>query len=119
MNTGKTVGSVRARKLTAFSMFRDSTLSARQARYGLLFAVPALLFFGLFYIYPLFQTFRISFLKWGLIDQPRYIGLDNYLQLFQDSEFLNSVTVTFSYVIGTVIPIWIIALALALILNQS
>lgn len=101
------------------SLLFGRTLSAKLARYGLLFSVPAILFFSLFYIYPLFQTLRISLFKWGLVDQARYIGFANYEQLFQDREFLNSIGVTFTYVFGTVIPIWFIALGLALIFNQS
>jgi multiple sugar transport system permease protein len=100
------------------ALFRP-TLSQRISRYGMLFALPALLFFGFFYLYPLFQTLRISLFHWGLLDQPRYIGLNNYTQLFQDGEFLNSVRVTLTYVFGTVVPIWIIALGLALVFNHS
>ena len=29
-------------------------------RFGLLFASPAFIFFGLFYLYPLFRTFYVS-----------------------------------------------------------
>lgn len=95
------------------------TLSQRISRYGMLFALPALLFFGFFYLYPLFQTLRISLYHWGLMDQPRYIGLNNYVQLFRDGEFLNSVRVTLTYVFGTVAPIWVVALGLALVFNRS
>jgi ABC-type sugar transport system permease subunit len=96
-----------------------SGLSARQARWGLAFALPAIVFFTFFYIYPLIQTFYISLLNWGLIDTPRFIGFNNYAQLFQDQQFLNSVKVTFAYVFGTVIPIWFIALGMALVFNQT
>lgn len=95
------------------------SLSGRLSRIGLLFAVPALLFFGFFYLYPIVETFRISLHRWGLLDQPRYVGFNNYSQLLVDPEFINSVYVTLTYVFGTVIPIWVLALALALIFNQS
>ena len=88
-------------------------------RYGWLFALPALIFFGFFYVYPLLQALRISFYQWGLLDLPTYIGLDNYRQLLTDSEFHNSIRVTLYYAFGTVIPIWFVALGLALIFNQE
>ncbi|MCU0512935.1 MAG: sugar ABC transporter permease [Anaerolineae bacterium] len=95
------------------------SLSQRRARMGFLFAVPGLLFFIFFYLYPILETIRISFHRWGLLDQPRFIGLSNYQQLFADPEFINSVYVTLTYVFATCIPIWFVALGLALIFNES
>lgn len=96
-----------------------NTLEARKKRFGLLFALPAFLFFGAFYLYPLFQTFYVSLFSWGLLDEPRFLGFANYTRLFADKEFINSVWVSFFYAFGVVVPIWGIALGLALIFNQS
>lgn len=96
-----------------------NSLSARKTRFGLLFALPAFLFFGFFYIYPLFQTFYVSFFKWGLLDAPQFTGVTNYVRLFSDAEFYNSIVKTFFYAFGTVIPIWGVALGLALVFNQA
>jgi len=96
-----------------------NTLEARKKRFGLLFALPAFLFFGVFYVYPLFQTFYVSLFSWGLLDEPNFLGIANYPRLFADKEFLNAIRVSFLYAFGVVIPIWGIALALALVFNQS
>lgn len=96
-----------------------NTLEARKKRFGLLFALPAFLFFGGFYLYPLTQTFLVSLFKWSLLDTPQIVGLQNYTWLFNDREFINSITVSFVYAFGVVVPIWGIALGLALIFNQS
>ena len=82
-----------------------NSLSARKTRFGLLFAVPAFFFFGYFYLYPLTQTFFVSLYRWGLLDTPAFIGLENYRRLFADKEFINSIRVTFYYAFGTVIPL--------------
>lgn len=95
------------------------SLEARKTRFGLLFALPAFVFFGFFYVFPLFQTFFVSLFKWGLLDEPSFIGLTNYTRLAVDKEFLNAIYVTFLYAFGTVIPIWFIALGLALVFNQA
>lgn len=102
-----------------FSVYFKDTMRAKQARAGLLMILPGIIFFAIFYIYPLAQTFHISTLRWGLVDTPRAVGLRNYEFLFRDPEFINSVRVTLIYVFGTVIPIWILALGLALVFNQS
>jgi len=96
-----------------------NTLEARKKRFGMLFALPAFIFFLVFYLYPLAQTFAVSFLSWGLLDEPKFIGINNYVRLFSDKEFINSIWVSFAYAFGVVIPIWGIALGLALIFNQS
>ncbi|MCL4830358.1 MAG: sugar ABC transporter permease [Caldilinea sp.] len=88
-------------------------------RFGLLFAAPAFFFFGLFYVYPLFQTFYVSLFSWSLLDEPRFIGATNYVNLSNDKEFLNSVGVSFYYAIGVCVAIWIISLGLALMFNQT
>lgn len=96
-----------------------NTLAARKQRFGIMFALPAFIFFGFFYIYPLFRTFQVSLYSWSLLSEPDFRGFANYTRLFADKEFINSIWVTFYYVIGVVIPIWILALALALIFNQA
>ena len=94
-------------------------LAARKMRFGLLFAAPAFLFFGFFYLYPLFRTFYVSLYSWSLLDTPKFIGLTNYVRLFNDKEFLNAIWVSFYYAFGVCIPIWIVALGLALVFNQA
>jgi len=94
-------------------------LAARKTRFGLLFALPAFLFFGFFYIYPLFRTFYVSLFSWSLLDEPKFLGVTNYTRLYADKEFLNSIWVSFYYAIGVCVPIWFIALMLALIFNQA
>lgn len=96
-----------------------NSLDARKTRFGLLFALPAFIFFGFFYVLPLFQSFYVSLFKWDLLDEPSFIGATNYARLVADKEFLNAVYVTFLYAFGTVIPIWFIALGLALVFNQA
>lgn len=91
----------------------------KKTRYGLLFASPALVFFGVFYIFPLAWAVWISFNEWSLLKDPEYIGLQNYRELLKDSEFRNSVKVTFYYVFGTCVPIWFLALGLAVVFNRS
>lgn len=100
------------------SIFGKS-LAARKMRFGLFFAAPAFIFFGLFYVYPLFRTFYVSLFSWSLLDEPRFIGITNYVNLSNDKEFINSVGVSFYYAIGVCVAIWVIALALALMFNQT
>lgn len=91
----------------------------RSARTGLVFALPAALFFLSLYVFPVLFAGYISLHEWNILASPDYVGLDNYRQLFGDAQFWNSLRVTAIYTIGTVVPIWLIAIALALALNRS
>lgn len=91
----------------------------REARWGLAFAAPAVLFFSMFYAYPIAWAAWISLHDYNLLSEPSFVGLDNYERLFRGQQLRDSTKATFYYTFGTVIPIWIIAMALALVFNQK
>src|SRR5215211_3944109 len=80
--------------------------------WGFAFAVPALCLFALFSIYPIARTFFLSFFDYSVVDPPHPVGLENYRQLLGDPRFHSSLFNSFRYV-----PVWILALLLALALN--
>lgn len=57
---------------------------------GFLFVLPQLLFFAVFTIYPIFEGFRISLYKTTAVENT-FVGLQNYITLFQDPFFQKSV----------------------------
>lgn len=74
--------------------------SARQeAITGLLFILPALIGFGLFYLYPAIRGLTISFTDWNMLREPSFVGIENYKQLFQDEKFWSALWITFKYVL--------------------
>jgi multiple sugar transport system permease protein len=85
--------------------------------WGFAFAVPALCLFALFSIYPIGRTFFLSFFDYSVVDPPRPVGLENYQQILGDPRFQTSLFNSFRYVIFTYIPVWVLALLLALALN--
>lgn len=98
---------------------RSRRAPVREVKYGILFALPAIVFFAVFYVYPLGWAGWISLQDWNLLGAPRFVGAANYLRLLTDAEFLNSLKVTLYYTLGTVLPIWVIALGLALVINRA
>ena len=95
------------------------TVERRQALWGGIFALPAVVFFLGMYAYPLAYTFFLSLQHWDLISPPTWVGLDNYQFILQDSEFQNSVLVTLYYVFGVCVPIVLLGLLLAAFFNQN
>ncbi|CDQ38726.1 MULTISPECIES: carbohydrate ABC transporter permease [Virgibacillus] len=81
--------------------------------------LPALLFYILFAIYPIIQSFYYSFMQWDGFSEMTFVGLDNFKELFQDSLFWNSVKNNIYVVIASVLGQIPIALLIALLLNRK
>lgn len=83
---------------------------------------PLVLIITLFLAYPILKSVVMSFQDWYLIrgnpDNP-FIGLENFRSIFTSSHFINSVIITASYIIFTVIARFIIGLGVALLLNNK
>jgi multiple sugar transport system permease protein len=91
----------------------------RRSIYGMLFVAPAMIFFFVFSLYPMVNGIYLSLTEYTLLKPPRYIGLENYINLFNNKEFINGVRVTAIFVLGTTVPKWIISLGLALLFIQQ
>ena len=52
-----------------------------------LFLAPAILFFLVYVLVPIYQSFSISLYNWDGLGEARYVGLENYVELFDDSAF--------------------------------
>src|SRR2546426_12680204 len=61
---------------------------------------PAIIFFAIFFFYPMVKAFFMSLPDWSLLRPPRFVGLAYYAGLFSDAVFRRSVAVTALYVAG-------------------
>ncbi|GGI44503.1 sugar ABC transporter permease [Paenibacillus marchantiophytorum] len=85
----------------------------------ILFVLPGLLLFLFAVVVPLAMGFKYSFTNWdGLSDKFRYIGWDNYVHAVTDSDFWRALINTFKYAIILTLLVNVIALLLALVLDQ-
>ncbi len=84
-------------------------------RDALLLITPFTLLYLIFFIFPTFRVFQLSFMDVPLIGGGgEYIGLENYRELMTDSRFWSSVQHTFYFVLLTVIPNTAVGLIFAL-----
>lgn len=79
---------------------------------------PAVIFFAVFYVYPVLNAIWISLTAWDLVSPPRFIGLSNYARLFTDEDFGHAAWVTVSYTVGFLVVALPLALLLALALDR-
>jgi ABC-type sugar transport system permease subunit len=89
----------------------------RAARAGVLFALPALVLYVVFMVYPFLMNLMLSTTSWNGMSADRdFIGLDNYLRLASDDVFWQALTHNLVWVVlGVSLPL-ILGLGLAMLL---
>ncbi|WP_043227945.1 carbohydrate ABC transporter permease [Streptomyces sp. NRRL F-5193] len=93
--------------------------AARENLAGYLFMSPWLTGFLLLTAGPMAVSLYFAFTDYNLFDAPRWIGLDNFTEMFGDPRWRTSVEVTGWYVVlGTPLKL-AAALGVAVLLNQS
>ena len=101
----------------------EKRLAAREAgrdnKAGYLFLLPWLIGLVVIVAGPMFASLYLSFTNYSLIQAPEFIGLDNYIRMFNDPRLHKSLSVTFIYVIVGVPLQLIVALAIAMLLNEG
>ncbi|WP_269939418.1 carbohydrate ABC transporter permease [Arthrobacter sp. HY1533] len=78
------------------------------------FIGPTVFGMGLFYVWPVLQTFYYSFTKWGVFGGSKFIGIENYVRLLSDSEIPQSLlnTALYTAIVLLGIPIAMVLSAL-------
>ncbi|GHO56449.1 carbohydrate ABC transporter permease [Ktedonobacter robiniae] len=109
--TGQAASHARRRKL--------SKVELREERQFYLFILPWIIGFILFGGGPIIASGVISLTNWSLLSNPQWIGLQNYVQLFQDPLFYLTLRNTLYFGIGSVLLTVVVSFALALLLNQK
>ncbi len=86
----------------------------------LIFLLPGLVLFGLFFLGPMLYSLRISFFEWKIVhpEQSVFVGFDNYQRALSDPIFRRAILNTLAYTVITVSAKMILGLGVALLLNQ-
>jgi multiple sugar transport system permease protein len=92
------------------------------ARAAFLFLLPSFVFVALFSIFPVIDSFRLSFYRL-ILTLPwlgqKMVGLENYSDLLSDSVARDSVWKTIVFIAGTIPLELLLGLGIALVLNQG
>lgn len=84
-----------------------------------LFIAPSFIPLVAFFIVPMVAAAVLSFTSWDLLSAPRWIGFDNFIQLFHDKDFLTSLRNTLVFIAGYLPLVYILGLSAALALNRK
>lgn len=102
---------------------KANIVSHRQKRkyiWAYVFLAPQAIIFLILSAYPIVMSYVYSFFRWtGVGPLEKFIGFQNYLQLFQDHRFWSALQNTVAYVVGTTVLSVGGALIIAIILNDT
>ncbi len=94
-------------------------MKKRKISWPFVFIAPFFIIYGIFNLFPILFSFYISLTKWQGFGPMEFIGLDNYVALLQDKAFYRSVLNSFVIVLEAMIPIQLLGLILALLINYG
>ena len=84
-----------------------------------LFTLPILIMYCVFFIIPLLMGMKNSFTDWsGTSPDYNFIGIKNYIDIFQDERFRNALIFNFKYTILLTVGTVIISLIIAIVLKK-
>jgi raffinose/stachyose/melibiose transport system permease protein len=83
--------------------------------------IPATVIYSVLFAWPMIQVIYLSFFKWnGMARVPKeFIGLGNYIQLFQDKDFFRSLSNSMAFILTSLVIILPVSLMLALLINTN
>lgn len=86
-----------------------------------IYVAPAVTFISLVMIFPVIFTLALSFTEWfgSARTPPKFVGLDNFVKLFQDGRFLLATGRTIALTAGAVTVQTIIGVGLAVFLHRQ
>lgn len=91
----------------------------REAIQGMLYVSPWVFGFLIFTAGPLLASLFLSFTEWGFVDEPAFIGLENYQKMFKDPVFWIALRVTLTFTAFSVPLVIAVGLGTALLMTRK
>ena len=88
-------------------------------RYFPIFVLPTLIAFSFTFIIPFVMGVYLSFCKFKTITNAQFVGLENYIKIFADKDFVNAFGFTLKFSVVSIITINVFAFILALALTRK
>jgi ABC-type sugar transport system permease subunit len=84
-----------------------------------LFLSPALLALAAFSIWPMVRALYLSFTEYNIIQDPQWVGIDNYKRMLSDPQLLNAAGNTLIYAVVGTVSVVLLSMTLAALLNTK
>lgn len=94
-------------------------VGSSKIKFMIVFGLPTFILYFTFFIYPAFESIRVSFFKWsGFTPTMEYLGLRNYLKILSDDIFINAIKNDFIIVFGKELIIVVLSVLFAVSLTR-
>ena len=84
-----------------------------------IFVLPTVAAFIIGFIVPFLEGLYLSFCKFTTINKASWVGIGNYVKVFQDAQFWDSLSFTASFTVVSTVLINVLAFAIALALTRG
>ena len=89
------------------------------SKYWPIFVLPTLVAFIIGFIWPFIWGVYLSFQRFTTVSKTTFVGIQNYLSVFQDSTFLHAFGFTAVFTVVSTVLINVCAFAIALVLTRG
>ena len=88
-------------------------------RYFPIFVIPTLIAFSFAFLVPFGMGIYLSFCKFKTITNARFAGVENYIKIFEDRDFVNALWFTVKFSVLSILTINLFSFSLALALTRK
>ncbi|MDB5055398.1 MAG: sugar transporter permease [Bacilli bacterium] len=85
---------------------------------GLLFLIPEIVIFFIFLWLPIFKGIRYSFFYINFVDKDAFVGLQNYIDVISNENFVKAITNTLQYMSLTVVLGFWVPIVMAICVSE-
>ena len=89
------------------------------SKYWPVFVLPTLIAFIIGFIWPFIWGIYLSFQRFTTVSKTTFVGIQNYISVFQDSTFLHAFGFTAAFTVLSTVLINVCAFAIALVLTRG
>ena len=81
-------------------------------------SLPALLLYGLFFVYPLLKGIGMSLTDWDGMGEAKFVGFANFTRFFQDARAMGDIRTTLIFAAGSAILLNLVGLGYAFFMEK-
>ena len=82
-------------------------------------SLPALILFGVFFVYPLVKGIGMSMTNWDGMGEAKFVGLKNFVDFFSDERAMHDIKTTLIFAIGSAVLLNLVGLGYAFLMNSK
>lgn len=96
-----------------------TTMGRKRICWTQFLSLPALMLYGMFFVYPLLRGVGMSLTDWDGMGQANFVGLKNFIDFFSDERAMHDIKTTLLFAVGSAALLNLVGLCYALLMNRD